>query len=231
MSKGHVICLYECSGLSAEAWAFAGYTVYHYDILTIEPREEPHGEGVKVFLPWNADNRAEVEALMLRHRGQAKLVLGFPPCTDLAVSGSRHFAAKLQADPNCQNRAVARAKLVAEIAGQLNVPYCIENPVSILSSLWRKPDFTFHPCNYGGYLPPDDVHPIWPKYIAPRDAYPKKTCYWTGGNFIMPPMRPVSCPPGYSEQHLRLGGKSAKTKSIRSMSPRGIARAIYLANK
>ena len=26
----------------------------------------------------------------------------------------------------------------------------------------------------------------WPEYIAPMDAYTKKTCLWTGGGFVMP---------------------------------------------
>lgn len=231
MSKGDVICLYECSGLSAEAWASDGYTVYHYDLVTLTERVEPFGEGSKIFLPWDADNLKANQSLVERHQGKAVIVLGFPPCTDMAVSGARHFRAKLLADPLCQAKAATRAKLVETIACQLSVSYCIENPVSVLASLWRKPDFIFHPCNYGGYLPINDVHPIWPNYIAPRDAYPKKTCYWVGNGFKMPPMRPVDCPPGYSEQTLRLGGKSAKTKSIRSMSPRGVAKAIFLANK
>ena len=55
----------------------------------------------------------------------------------------------------------------------------LENPVGVLSSYWRKPDHTFDPCDYGGYLNPAG------------DAYTKKTCLWTGGGFIMPKKKPV----------------------------------------
>jgi hypothetical protein len=55
----------------------------------------------------------------------------------------------------------------------------LENPVGVLSSYWRKPDHTFDPCDYGGYLNPAG------------DAYTKKTCLWTGGGFIMPGKKPV----------------------------------------
>lgn len=36
---------------------------------------------------------------------------------------------------------------------------------------------------------------------------------------------------GYSTQHLKLGGKSQRTKDIRSATPRGFAIAVYEANK
>lgn len=36
---------------------------------------------------------------------------------------------------------------------------------------------------------------------------------------------------GDSTQYKKLGGKSLKTKNIRSATPRGFARAVYQANK
>lgn len=53
-----------------------------------------------------------------------------------------------------------------------DAPWMLENPVSTLSSYWRKPDFTFHPYEYG-------------------DPWFKKTCLWVGGGFTMPPKCPV----------------------------------------
>ncbi len=53
-----------------------------------------------------------------------------------------------------------------------DAPWMVENPVSVISSHYRKPDFTFDPCDYG-------------------DPWTKKTCLWTGGGFIMPPKRRV----------------------------------------
>jgi len=46
----------------------------------------------------------------------------------------------------------------------------------------------------------------------------------------MPPKRPTEKPDGYSQQHLKLGGKSQRTKDIRSATPRGFARAVYEFN-
>ena len=128
--------------------------------------------------------------------------------------------------------AVAYAVDCADFFENLGVPYFIENPVSVLATQWRKPDHRFQPYEFGGYIPLCQAdHPRWPEYIAPRDAYPKKTCLWAGGGFIMPDLKPVDVAGGYSTQHLKLGGKSQRTKDIRSATPRGFAIAVYEANK
>jgi len=97
--------------------------------------------------------------------------------------------------------------LVRDLGEFLTCPWGLENPVSVISSMWRRPNFYFHPHEYGGYLPVNDVHPSYPEYIKPRDAYPKKTCIWSGNGFIEPPRNPVYCDTGYSDQHEKLGGK------------------------
>ena len=226
----HVVCLYEESGFSAEEWAVNGYDVFCYDILHTEERVEIAGTGRKIFVPWDATDPAQNDALYARHAGHAAIVLAFPPCTDLAVLGAAWFASKKAANPNYRAEAMALVYVAYNMAEALGCPYAIENPVSVISTQWRKPDHIFDPYEYGGYLPEDDVHPAYPEYIEPRDAYPKKTCYWIGGGFVMPEPRPVPCPPGYSKQHRKLGGKSEKTKRIRSASPRGVAKAIYEAH-
>ena len=81
-----------------------------------------------------------------------------------------------------------------------------------------------------GNLPEDDVHPTYPEYIKPRDAYPKKTCIWASDDFVMPGKKYVEVDEGYSEQHKKLGGKSLKTKNIRSATPRGFAQAVFEYN-
>jgi hypothetical protein len=46
----------------------------------------------------------------------------------------------------------------------------------------------------------------------------------------MPEPIPVQPELGFSRQHTQLGGKSLKTKNIRSATPRGFSRAVFLAN-
>lgn len=75
------------------------------------------------------------------------------------------------------------------------VPWFFENPVSVFASIFGKPNHTFHPYEFGGYLPENDKHPEYPKYILPRDAYPKKTCLWSGCGFELPEKKIVNVGP------------------------------------
>lgn len=72
------------------------------------------------------------------------LMVAHPPCTDLAVSGARHFAAKI-ADGR-QQRALdfVRALLEAPIER-----IALENPISVISSKMRKPDQIIQPWQFG----------------------------------------------------------------------------------
>jgi hypothetical protein len=168
--------------------------------------------------------------------GKVVAVFGFPVCTELAVSGTAHWASKREKNPHFQTQAmelVHECRVVGELSG---APYFFENPVSAISSIFDKPTYTFQPNEYGGYLPEDDVHPLYPEYFPPRDAYGKKTCLWAGNGFVMPPRKPVPLAEdqtegqGQSKAHNMLGGKSERTKNIRSATPRGFAQAVYEAN-
>jgi hypothetical protein len=226
-----VLSLYDYTGVAVQPWADAGYDCYCFDI---QHPVEGRTEGNIHFMRADLHDPAVIQNIINTFRGQdVRFLMGWPVCTDMAVSGAAHFAKKRAADPDFQVKAAGYAMACADVANALGCPYLIENPVSVLSTLWRKPDYTFHPFEYGGYIPPDQAdHPVWPDYIAPRDAYSKKTCYWTGNGFIMPQPRPVPCDSfGSSLQHRKLGGKSARTKNIRSATPRGIARAIFEANQ
>lgn len=157
-------------------------------------------------------------------------VFGFPECTHLAVSGAAHFKTKRDKNPNFQFEAMSLVYLCWALGEEYKAPWALENPISVISSLWRKPDHKFQPFEYGGYLLKNDVHPTYPEIINPRDAYPKKTCIWCGGGFVMPLKAIVFCESGYSNQHNKLGGKSMRTKNIRSATPRGFAMAVFAYN-
>lgn len=225
-----VICLFDESGLAGRPWTADGYAVHCYDIINGFQVQEAN-DGLIIHHRWDAYDETQNEMIIDRHQGRAVFLMAFPPCTDLAVSGAAWFEKKRAADPLFQDKAIQFFRVAEQIAQALGVPYFLENPVSVASTLFRKPDHSFHPHEYGGYLPEDDIHPTFPDYYPPRDAYPKKTCYWSGGGFTMPPPKPVECPPGYSNAHLKLGGKSEKTKKIRSTSPRGIAAAVFEHNR
>jgi len=240
MTKGIVISLYDFTGEALRPWAEAGYSCYAFDIQ--HPKEGRVDQGICYqyadLHDHEALNKIHDEFSDRQLMGGPSVVFGmaFPVCTDMAVSGAAHFKRKAEVNPSFQIEAVSYAMWCAKLFNSMKVPYFVENPVSVLATKWRKPDYSFHPYEYGGYIRDDEAaHPRWPEYIAPRDAYKKKTCLWTGGGFVMPTK--VAVDPegyhgnGYSTQMMKLGGKSQRTKDIRSATPRGFAIAVCDANQ
>lgn len=207
-----VISLCDLTGIFTKPWVSAGYAALH-----IDPQRENNGTIIEM-IPAIREFMRDYDVVF---------VAGFPPCTDVAVSGAAHFASKAEKDKHFQSKAALVAeqcRMIGELSG---APWFFENPISVFASIFGKPNLSFHPYEFGGYLPEDDKHPEWPEYIKPRDAYPKKTCLWSGGGFEMPSIKSVHVEPGYSDQHHKLGGKSLKTKNIRSATPRGFAQAVF----
>jgi hypothetical protein len=241
MSKGIVLSLYDFTGEACRPWAEAGYTCHAFDIQhsLLEPEVQDFDGGGSITYNFaDLHDHNWLNAIQSSF-GDKPVVFGmaFCVCTDLAVSGAAWFAKKAAANPCFQEEAVRHAVDCSDFFEELGgIPYFIENPVSVLATKWRKPDYSFHPYEYGGYIADDQAeHPRWPEYIAPRDAYKKKTCLWTGGGFVMPDKVAVDCEGyhgnGYSTAMMKLGGKSQRTKDIRSATPRGFAEAVYQSNK
>lgn len=233
------IFLFDRTGIMAKPWADDGWLCYCFDGQHPLGVTKSTDENILNVGQWfendpGGSNDGNIEKIksVVGDVGDELFIFGFPECTDLAVSGAAHFKNKANKDPMFQERALKLVSLVVDLAASYGCSrWALENPVSVISSKWRKPDFMFHPYEYGQYLPEDDVHPSYPEYIKPRDAYPKKTCIWAGGGFIMPSKMPVEVDEGYSDQHKKLGGKSLKTKNIRSATPRGFAQAVFESNK
>ena len=238
MTKGIVISLYDFTGEALKPWAEAGYTCHAFDIQHDEAGwvDRFDGGGSIRFQKSDLHNYGNIVALKEAFEDKPVVFgMAFPVCTDMAVSGAAHFKRKAEANPSFQDEAVSYAVWCARLFNSLHVPFFVENPVSVLATKWRKPDHSFHPYEYGGYIHDDQAeHPRWPEYIAPKDAYKKKTCLWTGNGFVMPTK--VSVDPeryhgnGYSTAMMKLGGKSQRTKDIRSATPRGFAKAVYEFN-
>jgi len=102
------------------------------------------------------------------YSGKYDMMIAHPPCTDLAVSGARHFAIKI-ADWRQQRSIDFFMKLA-------NAPIkyiAIENPVCIMSSKWRKPDQIIQP--YMFWEPFKKTTCLWLKNIPnliPTDIVP-----------------------------------------------------------
>ena len=137
---------------------------------------------------------------------EADIIFAFPPCDHLAISGARWFKGK---GLHKLAEAIELVAIAAEICEQAKVFWLIENPVSTLSTYWRKPDYIFQPCDYG-------------------EDYTKKTCLWTSENFIMPEKTPVE-PTAGSKMHIL--PPSEDRKYLRSETPKKFAMAVFEANK
>lgn len=226
-----VIILYDYTSVMAQPWLRAGYEVWTFD------GQHPTGitrDGnlVKVGM-WFYHDKTDQQAKEIREMvgDGVEIVFGFPECTHLTNAGSRHWAKKRAANPNFQKEAMELCLLVEKVGNQYEVPWAFENPVGVLSSMYRKPDYLFHPCDLGGWLPIDDVHPIYPTIYPPRDQYNKKTCLWWGNGFKSPEEKPLKALHKDNPGWKKCGGKSLKTKNIRSCTPRSLAVAVYEANK
>lgn len=192
-------------------WIEAGYEVF-----AVDPQ---HGtttttDGVTRFAGTIEDAMPSLGELIRENR--VAFVAGYPPCTDMAVSGARWFRTKYEADKLFQAKAVMVAEQCRTIGRLSAAPWFVENPVSVLSSAFGKPQHTFHPYEYTAW--------------EPADNYTKKTCLWTGGGFIMPP--PATDPNAETpDNRIHFASPGPERANIRSATPMGFARAVFAYNQ
>lgn len=223
MSKGTVVLLFNTSDYMADPLVSLGFTVASFDMLNTTGATGAHYR-FNMRVSYSQALAVDRIRATVAEYGLAPIVavVSFAPCTDLTVAGARHWQSKRARDPLFQYKALSHATL----AERFGVPYVVENPVGALSTLWRKPDLWVNPCDFGGYLPEDDVHPEAPQLYPPRDAYRKKTGLWLGNGMLVPVERPVEPLSKDNPGWAKLGGKSARTKYLRSLTPRGLAMAL-----
>lgn len=125
-------------------------------------------------------------------------IIAFPPCTDLAVSGARWFPEKRR--NGSQQKSIEFFKLFA----QHDCPkIAIENPIGIMSSLWRKPDQIIQPWMFG-------------------HGETKATCLWLKG---LPKLKPTNIVSGREPRIWKLPPSSDRAR-LRSATFSGIAAAM-----
>lgn len=231
MAKPKAIFLYDFTGLMAKPWLDAGYDCWCFDGQH-ESGINREGNLVKVGMWFKADQKIAQSKQIAELVGDGVvMVFGFPECTDLTNAGTAWHKKKRAENPMFQKEATELALLVELVANESGmIPWAMENPVGALSRLYRKPDFIFNPCNYAGYLPKDDEHPLYPEVYPGRDRYNKKTCIWMGNGFKKPEFKHIEAEFKENPGWKRCGGKSTRTKNIRSATPRGFAQAVFEAN-
>jgi hypothetical protein len=126
------------------------------------------------------------------------MILAFPPCTDLAVSGARWFKEK-QADGRQQSSIDFFLKFTKIGCEKV----AIENPIGIMSTLYRKPDQIIQPWQFG-------------------HGETKATCLWLKGLKLLQPTRVVK---GRNPRIWKLP-PSTERSLLRSKTYSGIAKAM-----
>ena len=144
-----------------QAFRDKGHEAYSCDILPTSgdhPEWHIQGDAIGVLV------RAITDDIM-RGGSVWDMMIAFPPCTDLAVSGARWFPEK-----RADGRQRAATDFFLKIANAPIPRIAIENPIGIMSTLYRKPDQIIQPWMFG--------HPEQ-----------KKTCLWLKG---LPKLYPTS---------------------------------------
>jgi len=196
-----ILSLFDHSGGWSRPYAEAGYDVIMFDIK--------NGQDIKQF---SCEYLFEEWGIGLVHG-----ILAAPPCTDFAASGARWWK---------QKEGTGTVELSIELVYQvlrtveLFEPewWAIENPVGRIAKLVPElndyPPFWWNPCDYG-------------------DPYTKKTGLW--GRFTPPTPLFLGSdwsvePTEGSKMHCLYGGKSERTKELRSVTPPGFAQAFFKCN-
>jgi hypothetical protein len=124
------------------------------------------------------------------------LMIAHPPCTHLAVSGARWFKNKKEE----QKEAI---RFFLTLANYNISKICIENPISIMSTKYRKPDQIIQPWQFG-------------------HGETKATCLWLKNLPLLTPTNIVSG----REQRIHKTPPSANRSKLRSITYQGIADAM-----
>lgn len=174
-----VLVACEYSGMVRDAFRARGHDAVSCDLLDTE-KPGPHIKGD-----------------VLDAIGQGwDMMLAFPPCTHLAVSGARHFYRK--ANEQKEALSFVRALLAAPIEF-----IALENPISIISSVIRRPDQVIQPWMHG-------------------HGETKATCLWLKG---LPKLYPSNIVPGRVERvHLMAPGPNRWKERSRTLP--GVAEAM-----
>lgn len=176
-----VLIACEYSGRVRDAFYALGHFAMSCDLLPTESPGDHHMGDVRDVLGGGWD-------LMIAH----------PPCTHLAVSGARHFAAKKAS--GVQDAALDFVRLLLDAP----IPrIALENPVSIISSRIRKPDQVIQPWQFG-------------------HGETKATCLWLKG---LPKLHPTDIVDGRAAVVHRMSPGPDRWRN-RSRTYQGIALAM-----
>lgn len=126
------------------------------------------------------------------------MIIAFPPCTDLASSGARWFAEK-----RLDGRQQESIDFFSIFTNLDCSKVAIENPIGIMSNVFRKPDQIIQPWQFG-------------------HGETKATCLWLKG---LPLLKPTNVVEGRENRVWRMP-PSADRARLRGLTYQGIAEAM-----
>lgn len=180
-------------------WAEAGYECLCLDWQHPIRRDKVKGN---ITYRW-----ADIRQLTPPDLPEPEIIFAFPDCTHLSLSGARDHKKKgiqLLID------SLVLIEACRKICEWYSCPWMIENPMSRLSTCWRKPDYKFTHWNYG-------------------DMNEKQTWLWCGGGFVMPGYKYIEKPKDVKPLTW-IEPPSKDRSNRRSETPMGFAKAVYDAN-
>ncbi len=188
MKKLKVLIACEESGIVREAFNKLGHDAWSCDLLdTAIPGKHLIENVLRLF-----DDNIFFKGVPQRW----DLMIAFPPCTHLAVSGARWFKYK----------GVEQYNALSFVQSLMDAPIdkiCIENPVSIISTKIRKPDQIIQPYMFG-------------------HGEVKRTCLWLKN---LPLLKPTRIVIGRKER-IHMMPPSKDRGKLRSRTYTGIAKAM-----
>lgn len=182
----NVLVACESSGTVREAFRRLGHNAWSCDLLPSDTPAEYHYQAdARLAISWDFWD----------------IVIAHPPCTHLASSGARHFAAK-RADGR-QRQGIDLFMSIVEACQKYAKAWAIENPIGIMSRLYRKPDQIIQPWQYG-------------------HGETKATCLWLSG---LPLLVPTNVVDGREARCHRMPPSKDRWK-LRSKTYQGVADAM-----
>lgn len=174
-----VLVACEFSGRVREAFKKRGHDAWSCDLLDTE-------------IP---GNHIKGDVLEILDKGW-DLMIAHPPCTHLAVSGARWFI-------NKRNEQKQSIDFFLRLVHTPINKICVENPIGIMSTHFRKPDQIIQPWQFG-------------------HGETKATCLWLKG---LPRLTPTNIVEG-REQRIHNMAPSKDRGKVRSITYQGIADAM-----
>jgi hypothetical protein len=178
-----VLVACEFSGIVRDAFKEKGHFAVSCDILPSEKPGHHHQQDI-------------INLLDLMRAGDFDLMIAHPPCTHLAVSGARWF----------KDKASEQKEAISFFMKLIHAPFpmiCVENPISIMSTIYRKPDQIIQPWQFG-------------------HGETKATCLWLKG---LPKLTPTNIVDGREARVHKMPPSENRWKE-RSRTLFGIAKAM-----